>query len=134
MVFSIDIIAMAHRLEIVAIMNPIVFRVLSHLPAFLFFMLRFVGAILLPIQCLLMLIRNRREKSQSKKQIREAIETMEGKGLVTRKTEKTSRNQGKYRPKNWASKWIAYSRSLPISSQRYQMSGRELPPLPKQDD
>ncbi|MCL1920513.1 MAG: hypothetical protein FWG50_05460 [Kiritimatiellaeota bacterium] len=91
----------------------------------------FVGFLVLcmlgmPILCIHNLIRNRRERKQSKKQMRETIAMMEKKGKIMRKP-------GKYRPRNWAYKWIIYSKGIPPHRHRYEF-GRELPPLPKQDD
>jgi hypothetical protein len=44
---------------------------------------------------------------------------------------KIRRGRGKYHPRNWAMKWVLYSKSIPISRQRYQMSSGELPKLPR---
>jgi len=80
----------------------------------------------LPFLCVRGLRRNRREKEQSKKQILETIAMMEKKERITRKP-------GRYRPRNWALKWVAYSKGIAAHRHRYQL-GSELPSLPKRDD
>ena len=81
----------------------------------------------LPIQC----IRYRRERKQAQKQVLEIIAAMERKHLITRKI---PRKPGKYHLRNWAHKWVIYSRNIPVARQRYQMSGREMPPFPRSDE
>ena len=69
------------------------------------------------------LLRNKREREEEKKNLRETIATLENKPKVTR------RKQGKYRSGNWASKWIAYSND--IATPRRSHVSIELPPLPR---
>ena len=69
-------------------------------------------------------LRLRREKKQSQQHIHDVVVEMEKHGKIRR-------GHGKYHPHNWAMKWILYSKSIPISRQRYQMSGGELPKCPR---
>lgn len=85
-----------------------------------------VGLYFIPVHCVRTVIREWREKKQSEKQIREIIETMEKKPRITRKP-------GKYRPMNWAAKWVAYSKDLPAPRCNHYQT-REMPPLPKKDE
>ncbi len=68
--------------------------------------------------------RLRRDKQQSKDHIHDVVVEMEKHGKIRR-------GHGKYHPHNWAMKWVLYSKSIPISRQRYQMSGAELPACPR---
>jgi hypothetical protein len=70
------------------------------------------------------IIRLRREKEKSREHIHDVV-------LEMGKHGKIRRGRGKYHPRNWAMKWILYSKSIPVSRQRYQMSGSELPKLPR---
>ena len=82
----------------------------------------------LPFFCVRSLLCRKRERAQAVKKTLEAIAKLETKQVTIRKT---ARKLGPYRPKNWAAKWIAYSNSLPISRQRYQLNGRDLPDIPR---
>jgi hypothetical protein len=66
----------------------------------------------------------RREREASRKHIHDVVVEMGKHGKIRR-------GRGKYHPRNWAMKWILYSKSIPVSRQRYQMSGGELPRLPR---
>jgi hypothetical protein len=66
----------------------------------------------------------RRDKEKSREHIHDVIVEMETHGKIRR-------GRGKYHPHNWAMKWILYSKSIPVSRQRYQMSGGELPKCPR---
>jgi hypothetical protein len=66
----------------------------------------------------------RREKEKSREHIHDVVVEMSKHGKIRR-------GRGKYHPHNWAMKWIEYSKNIPVSRQRYQMSGGELPKLPR---
>jgi len=70
------------------------------------------------------MLRLRREREKSREHIHDVV-------LEMGKHGKIRRGRGKYHPRNWAMKWIEYSKSIPVSRQRYQMSGGELPKLPR---
>jgi len=70
------------------------------------------------------IIRLRREKERSREHIHDVVVEMGKHGKIRR-------GRGKYHPRNWAMKWILYSKSIPVSRQRYQMSGGELPKCPR---
>ncbi|MCL2104020.1 MAG: hypothetical protein FWH21_03045 [Kiritimatiellaeota bacterium] len=83
-------------------------------------------AFCLPTQYVRHQLRKKHEETQAKEKIRNTIEKLE-------KKQKIVRRPGKYRPKNWASKWIVYSNNIPSPRKRYQMGG-ELPPIPRIND
>ena len=92
--------------------------------ATLFFIAFIWSALFFPFQCVRNLLLKKRENEERKKKIRGAIAKLEKKQKIYRKL-------GKYRPKNWAAKWIAYSNSTPLPRQRYQLNGRDLPDIPR---
>jgi len=103
-----------------------VFRVLDLMSMVLVWLLFLLGIFGLPFFVIRGLIRNRREDKRLRKEIRETIATMEKKEKITRKP-------GRYVPKNWAAKWVAYSKSLPaLRANHYET--REMPPPPTRDE
>ena len=92
----------------------------------LIWVLFLVGLFGIPFFVIRSLIRNRREDKQLKKQVSETIATLE-------KKEKIARKPGRYVPKNWAAKWVAYSKDLP-APRANPYENREIPPPPKRDE
>jgi len=103
-----------------------VIRFLDLMSFTLIWVLFFVGLFGIPFFVIRNLIRNRREDKQLKTQVRETIATME-------KKEKIARKPGRYAPKNWAAKWIAYSKDIPVARANHYET-REMPPPPKRDE
>ena len=88
-------------------------------PLFLLLIVGFFGFVIVR-----RFLRLRREKKQSQQHIHDVVVELEKHGKIRR-------GHGKYHPHNWAMKWVLYSKSIPISRQRYQMSGAELPKCPR---
>ncbi|MFW6151897.1 MAG: hypothetical protein ACOC6C_02880 [Verrucomicrobiota bacterium] len=68
------------------------------------------------------ILRARQDKRDLHKRVQDAIKKIIADGKI-------EGPKGKYKPKRWARKWIDYSNSLPAPRQHYEMHGREMPTL-----
>jgi len=75
------------------------------------------------------IIQRRRDKKTSQQQCRATIERLKAKGKI-------KGPKGPYKPKRWASKWVAYSHELPgprANSQHFAQFS-EMPTIPTDKD
>lgn len=64
----------------------------------------------------------RRDAQELHERVHDAIEKITADGKI-------EGPKGKYKPKRWGRKWIDYANSLPAPRQHYEMHGREMPTL-----
>ena len=88
-----------------------------------------IGGRLAIIACLVFFIvrrvrRARREKLELRERVEEAIAKITADGRI-------EGPKGRYRPRNWARKWVRYANGLPAPRRHYEMGGRELPGYPR---
>lgn len=88
-----------------------------------------VGVRLAIVACLVYLVvrrarRARRERLELRERVEAAIAKITADGRI-------EGPKGRYRPRNWARKWVRYANDLPAPRRHYEMGCRELPDYPR---
>ena len=91
-----------------------------------------VGCQLAIIACLVFCFvrrvrRARREKAELRKRIQDAIANITADGRI-------ERPKGRYKPRNWARKWVRYANALPAPRRHYEVGCRDLPDYPRRNE